>query len=272
MTGPPTPPPSSALEIEDAVRSSIPPQVQSTADTPAAQASSSAAPVATSSKDIQLTSYQALFPKLAELALSPQPNIRELVQAAEVGDLSADVDHHPSRLLLTTPLVLAHLILGDLASARFALQRLPEVLASNRLSQSLFGLVAAVTEKKYEVLYARAQEITQLQAQATFGELAFGPLLAKLVETFVDAFRMKTFTLLSRAYTTIPLPLAQTYLGCSPEQVLLVAQDHHWSYDAATQVLTPLPPSFKLGGASGASPSSLSAFSTVASGLVLDVD
>jgi len=274
MTGPPTPPPSSALEIEDAVRSSVPPQVQPVGETSTSQASGSGVAVSATSRDLPMTSYQILFPKLAELALSSQPKYRELAQTAEIGDLAAEGLYHQSRLLLTTPLVLAHLISGDASSARFALERLPDTLASHPLSHALFQLVAAVSERKYDRLYSKADQILQVQAQAPFAEVNFSPMLAKLVEAFLDAFRRKTFALLSRAYTSIPLSLAQIYLGFSEEQLLSVAQEYKWSYNAATQVLAPAPPSTSKPTSNGVlpGPSSLAAFSTVASGLILDVD
>jgi len=264
MTGPPTPPPSSALEIADAVRSSVPPQVQS-----GGVATTSQAPASSSQP---LTSYQVLFQRLAELAMVEKPNYRQLAQTAELGDLNAEGDNHPTRLLLTTPLVLSYLILGDASSARFALQRLPDSLKANPVPQALFSLVAAVSERKYDKLYARAEELQQIPQQVQFSEIDFNPVVLKLVAAFVDSFRRKTFSLLSRAYTSIPMSLAQAYLGFTPEQVLTVAQDHRWSYNAASQVLAPAPPGKSKPNATPTGTSNLETFSTVARGLVIDVD
>ncbi|KAJ7074097.1 hypothetical protein C8F01DRAFT_8182 [Mycena amicta] len=41
-----------------------------------------------------------------------------------------------------------------------------------------------------------------------------------MLNAFLDAFRTRTFHLLQKAYTSLPLPLAQTYLGLSAEEVL----------------------------------------------------
>lgn len=71
-------------------------------------------------------------------------------------------------------------------------------------------------------------------------------------------FRLNTLVLLSKAYSSIPLSLAQSYLECTPEQVLAgmftlnpfsecqpkpntEASRYKWGYDASTQVLTPVP-------------------------------
>jgi COP9 signalosome complex subunit 8 len=75
----------------------------------------------------------------------------------------------------------------------------------------------------------------------------------------LDEFRERTFALIARAYTSVPLPLLQTYLGSLPVNQILsgtlcswwsfykltlhqAAQQKGWSYDAANQVLTPLRP------------------------------
>ena len=102
MTGPPTPPPSSATEIEDAARTSLPPP-QAPPDEPATepQAAPEAPPAAPPpaveeapqdpppapavQQPIQ-TSYELLFPAIAALARSG--SLTELVEVAERGDLN----------------------------------------------------------------------------------------------------------------------------------------------------------------------------------------
>lgn len=91
MTGPPTPPPTTEAEIQDAARTSIPPQVTPMATDPEPPitvdqpsdvqqtASTSAAPT-----ELQGTPFEILLSTLADLADVGQ--YRELVLAAEQGD------------------------------------------------------------------------------------------------------------------------------------------------------------------------------------------
>ncbi len=109
--------------------------------------------------------------------------------------------------------------------------RLPDSLASFGLSQALFQVLASTHERKYPDVYLRAEELHEYVSQTAFSDAALGQILAGMVTSFIGeylntitahnithsrvtaSFRKKTFELLSRAYTTIPLPLAQWYLG-----------------------------------------------------------
>ena len=95
MTGPPTPPPSSATEIEDAARTSLPPpqaavpatEVPQAAVTPALpQAVTEQAQPVTGSQNAYKTTYELLFPSIVELAKGGR--VKDLVEIAERGDLS----------------------------------------------------------------------------------------------------------------------------------------------------------------------------------------
>jgi hypothetical protein len=71
-----------------------------------------------------------------------------------------------------------------------------------------------------------------------------------------DSFRLRTFALLSKAYTSLSLSLASTYLGIPGPQIIagnwpillstsdisqlhLVAEKNAWTYDPSTQILFP---------------------------------
>ena len=111
MTGPPTPPPSSATEIEDAARTSLPPPQAPPAE-PATEPQAPPAPsppvVEEAPQDAPLppvvkptqTSYELLFPTIAGLARSG--SLTELVEVAERADLSV-------RSVLASPNVLCRL-------------------------------------------------------------------------------------------------------------------------------------------------------------------
>ncbi|TFK94754.1 hypothetical protein K466DRAFT_508776 [Polyporus arcularius HHB13444] len=243
MTGPPTPPPSSATEIEDAARTTLPPPQAAPATVEPAAAPVPAQPVTEqpqppiASPATPKSSYELLFPSIADLARSG--SIRDLIEVAERGDQSADQDKSPARLLLVAPLVLAYLIVDEVPPARHVLTRLPATLTSLPLVQGLFSLLSSVSERKYTNIYTRAEQLHQLVSDPGFSVQPLGQVLAGMVTAFVEAFRKKTFNLLAKAYTSIPLPLAQVYLGLTTEQVVNVAVPAGWEFHETSFILTP---------------------------------
>ncbi|KAH9857210.1 hypothetical protein C2E23DRAFT_806960 [Lenzites betulinus] len=251
MTGPPTPPPSSAVEIEDAARTVLPPPAQA-APTPApapatepvtappAEAPVEEAPPGPTIVPKQPTTYDLLFPSIKELAKNG--SLRELIEVAESGDLTGEYHADPSRMLLVGPLVLAYLISDELSAARHVLTRLPDSLAAYPLSQGLFQLLASTHERKYQDVYRRAEDLHQYVSQPAFSEAELGQIMAGMATSFIGSFRKKTFELLSKAYTSIPLPLAQWYLGYPAEQsdeFLNVTLANGWKFNQDTRILTP---------------------------------
>ncbi|KAF8205736.1 COP9 signalosome, partial [Mycena galopus ATCC 62051] len=221
--GPPTPPPSSATEIQDAARTIVPP-------VPAASTSTSAP--APAQQQPRQDGFTQIFPEIVSLA--SEKHYKQLIHAIE----QSDSDRQPTRLLLTAPLVLAYLTLDDLPPARFALNRLPHNLATSSLGKQLHSLLASTSERKYVNVYTRANALLELVTQPDF-DPSLGALLGLMVPAFLDTFRERTFNLLQKAYTSLPLPLAETYLGLPANEVLAGAERSGWSYDPSTQVLTP---------------------------------
>ncbi|KAI0748571.1 hypothetical protein C8Q80DRAFT_747722 [Daedaleopsis nitida] len=249
MTGPPTPPPSSATEIEDAARATLPPPQPVTEPAVAAEpvaaepAAAAAAPPlpeqvapAVASQTAQKTSYELLFPSITELARSG--SLQDLIEVAERGDLSAENDRHQSRLYLVVPLVLVYLIVDRNAPAFHALSRLPDNLSAFPLVKGLASLLASVSERKYVHVYTRAEQLRAFVSQPDF-DAPLGQLVAGMLTGFVDAFRKRTLALLARAYTSIPLQLAQGYLGLTAEQVVDLVVPAGWDFHETTYVLTP---------------------------------
>lgn len=78
MTGPPTPPPTSEIEIKDAARNSVPPQ--SVPSNPPQASSSQTTPPK------NIGHYQLLFPTLADFA--SKKDYKSLTTIAERGDLN----------------------------------------------------------------------------------------------------------------------------------------------------------------------------------------
>ncbi|KAI0722405.1 hypothetical protein C8Q72DRAFT_57906 [Fomitopsis betulina] len=244
MTGPPTPPPTTEAEIQDAARTSIPPQVTPMATDPEPPitvdqpsdvqqtASTSAAPT-----ELQGTPFEILLSTLADLADVGQ--YRELVLAAEQGDALAQNDRHQTRMFVVAPLVLSYLVLDDIAAARHALTRVPDSFHKLPVWTSLFSLLKSVHLRQHETVYTGAEELFNLCHQPALSNGKLGVVLAGLTTAFVEEFRRKTFVLLGKAYTSISVPLAQRYLGLPIDQILFVASSNGWAYDATTQVLTP---------------------------------
>ncbi|KAF7337961.1 CSN8-PSD8-EIF3K domain-containing protein [Mycena venus] len=228
-TGPPTPPPSSATEIQDAARTIVPP-------VPAAS-TSAPAPAPQARQD----NFTQIFPQIASLA--SEKNYLDLIKFVERNDIASDSERQPSRLLLTAPLVLAYLIVDDLPPARFALNRLPNNLATSPLGKQLHSLLASTSERKYANVYSRTQTLLEHVGQPDFFDTSLGALLGIMIGAFLDSFRSRTFNLLQKAYTSLSLSLAEMYLGLPTNEVLAAAQGSGWTFDPSTQVLTPAPKS-----------------------------
>lgn len=93
MASPPTPPPTSATEMADEARTSIPATIDPRpAQTPVAPVTVVAP---TQAKQGQQDSYQLLFPTLANLTL--QDDFKQIVAVAERGDLQVCLSLYRSR-------------------------------------------------------------------------------------------------------------------------------------------------------------------------------
>ncbi|KAI0053907.1 hypothetical protein FA95DRAFT_13646 [Auriscalpium vulgare] len=220
MNGPPTPP-SSNEELGPAGSPPSPPvSGEGEGETTPPGPPTTAQPPAPIEPLQQQSPYYALFSQIAEVEATGD-HVR-LAQIAEAADLTATHDSHPTRLLITASIVLSYLILDDLPPAKSALLRLPNSLAAQQLPQALFSLLSATWLRRYENIYRRTDEIIMFVqgSGVSNSEGNAAIVLARLVTTFIDTFRARTFALVSKAYTSIPLALAQTYLGLGREQLL----------------------------------------------------
>ncbi|RXW22328.1 hypothetical protein EST38_g3535 [Candolleomyces aberdarensis] len=218
VNAPPTPPPLSTTELQDAARAS---SSQNTTET------QSNAP------DV----YQLRFPAILD-AVS-RSDYRAVARIAEEIDLTAVGDHQTSRLLIIAPLVLAYLIEDQIPPARYALARLPDIHASLPLSKLLAGLVNVTLNRVHPQVYATATSLVELVSQPDFFHQELALVLTKLATVFMDRFRLRTFELLSKAYSSLPLTLAESYLGVSGSLILEEAGKNGWTYDASSQILKP---------------------------------
>ncbi|KAH9180295.1 COP9 signalosome [Lactarius sanguifluus] len=173
-------------------------------------------------------------------ALQARGDYYGLIQAAERADLIVAHDDHPTRLLIAVPLVLSYLIVNDLPSAKFALLRIPDAVASVPLAQATLKLFASVWERRYENIFPRGEALSNLARRADHLQADLAELIASLVGTFIESFRQRTFVLVSKAYTTIPLSLAQVYLGLQSDHLLRVTSSEGWHFDAPSRILTPV--------------------------------
>ncbi|KAH9079152.1 COP9 signalosome [Lactarius deliciosus] len=172
-------------------------------------------------------------------ALQAKGDYYGLIQAAERADLVA-YDDPLTRILVAVPLVLSYLIVNDLPSAKFALLRIPDAVASVPLAQATLKLFASVWERRYENIFSRGEALSNLARKADHLQEDSAELIAGLVGTFIESFRQRTFVLVSKAYTTIPLSLAQVYLGLRSDHLLRVTSLEGWHFDAHSQILTPV--------------------------------
>jgi len=170
--------------------------------------------------------------------------------------------------LLTAPLVLSYLILDDVPPARFALTRLPSPLLHHPLTEGLFNLLASASERNYPQVYARARALAETLSE----DADLSPIGPSMVKSFINSFRTRAFNLVSRAYTSISVSLAESYLGLPRDELLPTVTRLKWKHDPATDVLTPARPQIMnarhiQGAVSG--PSTLFTFDIVTNGVSL---
>ncbi|EIN07100.1 hypothetical protein PUNSTDRAFT_114594 [Punctularia strigosozonata HHB-11173 SS5] len=177
--------------------------------------------------------YRAGLSDLADLGA--EGRYLELAQSAELIDLNCQGDRKQERLFVVAPLVLAYLIVDDLSSASYAIARLPNNLTSLSLVQALLGLVASVTDREYAQIYSRAEQLYTLDVP----DEIFAKLFRQMVRAFVEHFRQRTAILLAKAYTSIPASLTSKYLGLPTEQLPQASAVQNWTFDSASQILTP---------------------------------
>ncbi|KAK2466825.1 hypothetical protein APHAL10511_001083 [Amanita phalloides] len=209
-----TPPPSSLQELQDQLRGK-----SMQCDNPT-----------------RSTYFERTCQTVAQLAL--QSKLHELIQAGEQADLASNEDPNgPNRLFITASLVLAYLIVDDLPPARHALIRLPESLMSIPFYVALRNLTTACWQRAYEQVYSNAVGLNDVLSQAEFFDKDLANVLNHLLLTFIECFRRRTSLLLLEAYSSVPLQLAEAYLGMSREEVLAVAEKEQWEYDVTSGVL-----------------------------------
>ncbi|KAJ3984490.1 COP9 signalosome [Lentinula detonsa] len=222
--GPPTPPPTTDVEIQDEARMSDASAlaVEASSDL-ASQSTSNAAPQPPPSPPIQLQDpYQLIFPRI-------------------MTEINASNDQQLSRLFVIVPLILAYLIQNDLPIAKLVLERLPIDIRMSPLISNLGSLTKAYSAGAYEQIYSKANALVNLVAQPEFRQPELAQVINAMVECFLSSFRDRTFLLLSRAYTSMTLSLAEMYFGLGADELLPIAARHGWAYDTSTKVLKPVP-------------------------------
>ncbi|PPQ66464.1 hypothetical protein CVT26_011222 [Gymnopilus dilepis] len=221
VNGPPTPPATTPAELRE--------EAAQAAEAP------SALPQGLSQSKPEI--YDTVIPLMAEAIV--KHDYQTLVNIAEETDISAPNDRHPSRLLIVAPMVLGHLIQDDVPLARHALLRLPDSLASLPFPRALMALVTSAMNRDHATIYDQAATLDSLVTQPDFPDKDLASAISALLSAFIDHLRQRTFALLSKAYLSLPLPLACAYTALPPEQVITIAEGRSWSYDPSTQILTP---------------------------------
>jgi len=177
----PTPPPTTATELQDEARE-ISPIVEASASIPQNSAEN----------------YEHVLPSIIK-AISDK-DYQQVINIAQETDYDTIDNRQPSRLLVIAPLVLSHLILDELPPARYALLRLPETLASLPLSQALLALVTSTINREHANIYEQAETLHVLVSQPDFFDKDLATMLQALLVAFLDSFRLRTFDLLSKKH------------------------------------------------------------------------
>ncbi|EAU88732.2 hypothetical protein CC1G_01105 [Coprinopsis cinerea okayama7 len=226
VNGPPTPPPTTSVELQEAAQASASAQEQGSTSQPA--------PLSSTNPD----DYQRALPVIREAA--SRCDWDALISRAETVDVTATSgDSQPTRVLVVSPLVLAYLIQDKIPPARYALGRLPDDLSNLALVKLLASLTNLTSHRHHSRVYSTVTSLLELVGNPEFFDQEFGVLLTNLVTQFADAFRRRTFQLLSQAYSSLPLSLAQDYLGVSAEVIVNEANQYGWTHDPSTQLLFP---------------------------------
>ncbi|KAK7467501.1 hypothetical protein VKT23_004555 [Stygiomarasmius scandens] len=244
MVGPPTPPPTTEAEIQDEARMQASAGDENSSGMATDQPEPNAVEPPQSSsqpqtqEEPQQDPYQLIFPEIANLVA--QKEFKRAADIAETTDINNEGIQH-SRILIITPIILAYLVSDELALGRLVIKRLPPVFLSHPLVQGLGRLLQAVSARDYPNVYVRTQTLVTLTEQPDFPDQTLAGVIKTMTEAFLESFRHRTFILLSRTYTSISLPLAQTYFGLPTERLLEVATANNWTYNASSQILTPVP-------------------------------
>ncbi|KIY65495.1 hypothetical protein CYLTODRAFT_400363 [Cylindrobasidium torrendii FP15055 ss-10] len=245
VNGPPTPPPTTDVEIQDATKEAEAESNAATASTPAPAPAAEpdaepAPPQQPAPVEVQAATHIDAYQQAFTMSLASQIQAKQwdsLIRHAEYADLVGyDL---PTRIFVIAPLILAYLIKDQVPAAKFALNRISTKLSRSPLAQSLLKLTAAVSDRNYREIYSRLSQVplngdVNGQVSAQFAEG-----MSTLVAAFGETFQMRTFILLSTAYSEISLSLAQSYLGMSQELLLKAAEEYGWKFDANNQILSP---------------------------------
>jgi len=122
-----------------------------------------------------------------------------------------------------------YLLVNDLNSARFLWKRIPtEVKAAVPEFAQIWKIGQSMWKREYKNIYASLQ-------------VNWAPIYQSLARHLADQFRQRTFTLLSRAYTTISVNDCAVILGLPAAEVVQLTTQRGWQLDQATNMLRPAP-------------------------------
>ena len=120
--------------------------------------------------------------------------------------------------------LLCLLILNDLNNARFLWKRIPHDIKDSEL-MSIWKLGKHLWNRNYEDFYSATKSAPK-QYQA-------------LIQALIDSVRVRTFTLLSRAYSSISISECSLFLGLSAEETVAFALSQGWSTEPHSLFLIP---------------------------------
>eukprot|EP01099_Mayorella_cantabrigiensis_P006953 TRINITY_DN5975_c0_g1_i1.p1 TRINITY_DN5975_c0_g1~~TRINITY_DN5975_c0_g1_i1.p1 ORF type:complete len:217 (-),score=58.05 TRINITY_DN5975_c0_g1_i1:21-635(-) len=120
--------------------------------------------------------------------------------------------------------LLCLLIQNDLNNARFLWKRIPTDLKGGELFL-IWKLGKHLWNRNYKEFYSSTKSApSQYQG---------------LVKALIDSVRARTFTLLSRAYSSISIADCSAFLGLSPEETVAFTLSQGWNQEQQTLFLVP---------------------------------
>ncbi|KIY50761.1 hypothetical protein FISHEDRAFT_71085 [Fistulina hepatica ATCC 64428] len=203
---PPTPPPTSEIEIQDARTT----EVATTSSQPHGNAdTASSATAGLSSGASEPDPYEPYLESMAELV--SRGEFGSVVDKYEYIDA---IHIQPPSLTVMAPVSLCLLVLDQTPAAHAALARLPSF---EPMALALLRLVASVSERKYHNIYSRVEALRDILAKSAFPA--------------------------APSYETVPLGLARLYLGMPDNMLISAATRLGWLYDDSTTLFKLVAPS-----------------------------
>ncbi|KZP01136.1 hypothetical protein CALVIDRAFT_559780 [Calocera viscosa TUFC12733] len=270
----PTLPPTPPMPVDEVptLPDPVPPVPESIREE-SSSAASSAAFAAIGGDHARPSPYRQVFPDLVQAY--QRRSYGDVVRLAEEAEIVyPTLKDVPTRLLITIPLVLSYLCLDDLAPAHWALARLPRVLHTFGPTRVLEELLSTIAKRDHAQVYVAAKNLISVTIGSLKGEDELDLTIKPMVDSFIQEYRTRLISVLSRAYASLPTADAAAYFGMTLEEAIATCKSVGWTYDESSSALRPGPGAPQANGAvpvpapfpSSLAPSTLNDFLGIANG------